>query len=416
MLKQVRGTKDIIGDEYKKTKFINDTTYKIATHYYGFTPIETPILEYTEVFTRTLGQDSDIINKEMYTFFDKSDNSITLRPEFTSAIARAFITNNLTQEPLPLKLISQGPVFRYERPQKGRQRQFNQINCEILGSPEYIADIEIISLAINILCALKIRDKVQLELNSIGDEESYTNYRQALICYLTKYKEQLSQDSQHRLLSNPLRILDSKCESDQNILKNAPKISDYYNEYSELFFSQLKKGLDDLSIEYVINPHLVRGLDYYCHTTFEFTTDKLGAQSTLLAGGRYNKLIAQMGGKDTPSVGFAGGVERISALVDPLHHITSKIISIIPIGEDAIKKSIVLSHGLRNNNIAINLRTKGNLSKRLKQSHESSAVIIIGEYELKNNLLTLKNMKEGTQKYVSYSSILESIQRLLNTL
>ncbi|MBQ4875020.1 MAG: histidine--tRNA ligase [Rickettsiaceae bacterium H1] len=411
MLKQVRGTKDLIADEYRKIKYIYDTAYKIADNY-GFTPIETPIIEYSEVFTKTLGEVSDIITKEMYTFLDKNENNLTLRPEFTAAIARAFITNHLEQLPSPLKLICHGPLFRYERPQKGRQRQFNQINCEILGEGDYLADIEAISLAVNLLKALKIENKVKLELNSLGDEESYNDYRTVLTLYLEKYKDQLSIYSQKRLTTNPLRILDSKDESDKAILKDAPKIYNYYSNYSVDFFSKVKNGLDQLDIKYTINPHLVRGLDYYSHTTFEFTTDRLEAQNAVIAGGRYDKLIEIMGGKNTPAIGFAAGIERISELTEEIKY-TEKIISIIPMGEEAINKGIILAHRLRSNGITIHLLSKGNLNKRLKKSETSVAAIIIGEKELKNNQLTLKNMKLNTQKQCKDSEILAEIGRIL---
>ena len=412
MLRQVRGTKDLIANEYKKIKHIYDITYKVASNY-GFIPIETPIIEYTEVFTKTLGENSDIITKEMYTFFDRNKNSLTLRPEFTASIARAFITNNLDQLSSPLKFVCHGPVFRYERPQRGRQRQFNQINCEFLGEADSLADIEIISLAINIIKALKIEHKVRLELNSLGDEESYTNYKNVLISYLDKYKDKLSPDSQKRLINNPLRILDSKNESDQRILENAPKIYNYYNNYSDDFFAKVRNGLDNLSIEYKINPLLVRGLDYYSHTTFEFITNELGAQNAVIAGGRYDKLIEQMGGRQTSAVGFAGGVERISELMDEMIY-EDKIISIIPIGNQAITVGMKLSHNLRSSGITINFLSKENLSKRFKKSQNSVAVIIIGEQELANNQVTLKEMKSGDQKQINYNDVLESVHLILD--
>ncbi len=411
MLKQVRGTQDIIDKDYKKIKHICDVAYKVASNY-GFTLIETPIIEYTEVFTRTLGQDSDIITKEMYTFTDKNGSSVTLRPEFTASIARAFITNNLEQLPSPLKLFCSGPLFRYERPQKGRQRQFNQVNFEILGEESYIADVEVISLAYNFLSALGICDKLVLELNSLGDKESYSNYHKALKLYLLDYKEKLSEDSKKRLFTNPLRILDSKDESDRLILQNAPKIDDYYNTHSQDFFTKIKENLDSLKIKYTINQHLVRGLDYYCHTTFEFVTKKLGSHSAILAGGRYDKLIEQMGGKKTPAIGFAGGIERISELISPIIE-KKQIFSIIPISEKEIKFSMILAHQLRRNNINVNLITRGNLQKRLKKSENNYGVIIIGAQEVQNNQVTLKNMQTGTQKSVDAFNIITAIKDML---
>ena len=412
MLRQVKGTKDIIDNDYHKMQHIWDTAYKVSDNY-GFKKIATPIFEHTEVFTKTLGSDSDIITKEMYTFTDKGENSITLRPEFTAAIARSFITNSLVQMPSPLKLICHGPLFRYERPQQGRLRQFHQVNCEVIGDSEHSADIEIISLAVNFLKALGIENKITLELNSLGDQQSYQDYRQALIAYFSSYQNDLSAESQKKLITNPLRILDSKDQTDQDLIKNAPKIADYYNSPSADFFSKVKEGLDAIGIHYVINPYLVRGLDYYCHTTFEFTTTELGAQSAVIAGGRYDTLIKNMGGQDTPAIGFAGGIERLSALTELEEQIHTELISIISIDVGAITLAMKLAHVLRRNNITINLMLKGNLKKRMKKAETSKAVIFIGAQEMQCSMVTIKNMNTGQQEQVNYDNILNKIQVIL---
>ncbi len=409
MLKQVRGTRDLIGGELNKVTQIYRKVYRVANNY-GFSQIETPVIEYADVFVKNLGNDSDVVMKEMYTFIDKSNNTLALRPEFTAPVCRAFITNNLQQRASPLKLICHGPLFRYERPQKGRQRQFHQVNCEIIGEESYLADVEAISLAVNMLKALNIERKVQLELNSLGDEQSYNSYRKALVDYLESHRGDLSSLSQERLVTNPLRILDTKEEGDRRILAGAPIIQDYYNEESEEFFSQVKLGLDAMGIVYKINPLLVRGLDYYSHTTFEFTTNELGAQNAVIAGGRYDRLIQQMGGGKIPAVGFAGGVERISELMDDVD-VVSTVVALIPIGEAALMVGLKVAHQLRADGIVVNLFGKGNVKKRFKKAEGSVAAVIIGEQEIESNQLTVKDMSSGSEIKVGYDELLPELKK-----
>ena len=282
---------------------------------YGYAEVATPIFEFTEVFARTLGETSDVVTKEMYSFTDRGGEALTLRPEYTAGVARAFISGALGQN-LPVKLFCSGPMFRYERPQKGRLRQFHQIDVEVIGAPEPLADVEVIALGAQILRALGLAEHVRLELNTLGDPESRQAYRDRLVGYLSAYRDRLSPDSQARLERNPLRILDSKDEGDREILKGAPTLDASLNEASKAFFAGVRAGLDALGIAYAINPMLVRGLDYYTHTAFEFTTDRLGAQGAVLAGGRYDGLVAAMGGPDTPGIGWAAGVERLAMLLD----------------------------------------------------------------------------------------------------
>ena len=282
-LQPVRGTHDIMGDQARTFRFIQQTFQEIATRF-GHREISTPIFEFTEVFKRTLGETSDVVSKEMYSFEDRGGESLTLRPEYTAGIARAFISNGL-QQSLPCKFFGYGPMFRYERPQKGRMRQFHQIDVEILGVPEPQADIEVLSIAVTLLTELNLMDDITLELNSLGDRESRDAYRDALVTYFTAHKDKLSKDSLARLEKNPMRILDSKDEGDQVLVATAPRISDYYNDATKVFFDEVRAGLDALGIVYTINERLVRGLDYYSHTAFEFITKKLGAQGTVLAVG-----------------------------------------------------------------------------------------------------------------------------------
>lgn len=394
----VRGTKDILFDEWYKFKHIQKIANEISS-LYGFLPAETPIFEYTEVFTKTLGDTSDIITKEMYSFDDKGGKSITLRPEFTAAIVRLLIEKKLQ---LPVKLFSTGPAFRYERPQKGRQRQFHQINFEVFGIKDSKADVELITLAQHLLTEFDIDKNVRLEINSLGDSETIINYRKALISYFEKYKNDLSEDSQNRLTKNPLRILDSKNEKDKEIILGAPKISDYYTKESSYFFDQILNGLQTLGISYTINNKLVRGLDYYCHTVFEFVTEDLGSQGAIFAGGRYDNLVSLMGGKDTPAVGFAGGIERIMELINYSQK-EERPICLIPIGKEAEDHTLILANELRRNGLHINYEHSGTLKTRMKKANQANAktALIFGDEELSNKKIKIKNMDTGEEKLVS---------------
>lgn len=408
-LQPARGTKDILPDEFRQVEHVIHEARNVASAY-GFEPIATPIFEFTEVYKRTLGDVSDIVSKEMYSFEDRGGESITLRPEFTAGIARAFISNGLTQH-LPLKLFSTGPLFRYERPQKGRQRQFHQINFEMLGVAEPLADAEVISMAARILEKLGLSDKVQLELNSLGDKASRDAYREALVKYFSSYKSNLSEDSLKRLESNPLRILDSKDEGDKAVVKDAPLIGEYYSEEAKQFFATVCEQLDRVNVTYQVNPHLVRGLDYYCHTAFEFTTAHLGSQNAVLAGGRYDNLIEMMGGPSTPAVGFAGGVERLVALVEAQVPKARPVV-VVPIGEAAEKQAIAIADKLRAASIYTELGASGNMSKRLKKASKMNAVaaIIFGEDEVKAGVVKLKMLDSSDEQTVSLTA---AIQRLV---
>ncbi len=312
-LQPVRGTHDILPEEIRRHRHICETGRRVA-ELYGYQEFATPIFEFSEVFTHTLGTSSDIVTKEMYSFVDRNGDELTLRPEGTAGIVRALVSEGLSQH-LPLKIFYQGPMFRHERPQKGRLRQFHQIGVELLGVGESTGDIEIIALAAQTLAELGVLEATVLELNSIGDIESRTAFRKALVEYLDDYRKELSEDSRMRLDRNPLRILDSKDAKDRKILEKAPLLPDYLNAESTDAFSTICAGLDELGVAYERNPRLVRGLDYYCHTAFEFTAKTLGAQATVLAGGRYNGLVAAMGGTETPGPGWAAGVDRIAMLL-----------------------------------------------------------------------------------------------------
>lgn len=418
-LQSVRGTQDFIGKEAYKFNYIIDVARKIAG-LYGFEDIATPIFEFTEVFKRTLGEMSDVVNKEMYTFEDKGGESITLRPEFTAGIARAFTSNGLQQN-LPLRLFSSGPVFRYERPQKGRFRQFHQINFEWLGGSGTASDVQTILLAIQVLDNLGILNKVRLDINTLGDRESRENYTEKLIKYLTEHKEKLSEDSRKRLEKNPLRILDSKDEGDRSIISNAPVMYDSLNKFSRDYFDEVVCEIKHMSagvfnIRLEPNYKIVRGLDYYSHTVFEFVdiSGGLGSQSTVMAGGRYDGLIKQMGGPETPAIGFAAGIERLMLML-PEGAVTYNH-PVAVIAEDTVAArflAVQLATKLRTrsadkeyklDDCAVEIFVYNNLRKGLEKAHKikASHAIIIGSNELEAKKLQLKNLNNSDQKSLSF--------------
>ncbi len=403
--RSIRGMRDLFGQNFHAHEYIVKTSKELS-EIYGYEGFATPLLEYTKVFDRTLGDSSDVVSKEMYDFLDKSGNSVALRPEFTAGIVRAIISNNLQQN-IPLKLFSHGPVFRYDRPQAGRQRQFHQINCEYIGANTPYSDAELIKLAQHILTEIGIINDITLEINSLGCQESRTAYQGALVNYFNKYKNELSEDSQKRLLkNNALRILDSKILKDQEIASTAPIITDYYTKRSKTYFDQTLEKLDILNINYKINTRLARGLDYYCHTAFEFTTKKLGAQATVLAGGRYDYLFKLMGGADIPAIGFAGGIERLAMMIN--HKIKSKaMICVIPIGEECINYTVKFTDYLRQNNLPTLLMLKGKIQKRIENALKSGAhyIVFAGEDEMKNNKFKLKILTSKEEKTMSKEEI-----------
>jgi histidyl-tRNA synthetase len=314
-LQPARGTQDLLPEMARRHRRVSDSARSLA-ELYGFAEIATPIFEFTEVFARPIGEHTDIVAKEMYTFTDRGGEEVTLRPENTAGVVRAVLSNALTQS-TPLKFFYSGPMFRYERPQKGRFRQFHQIGVELLGVAQPQADIEVIALGQRILGALGIADKVVLELNTLGDPESRAAYRDALVAYFAARLSELSEDSRRRLERNPLRILDSKDPGDQRLAAEAPDFSEYLNEASRDFFARVRDGLDALGITYRLNPRLVRGLDYYTHTAFEFVTSELGAQGTVIGGGRYDGLVELMGGPALSGVGWAPRIEGLGKPIAP---------------------------------------------------------------------------------------------------
>jgi histidyl-tRNA synthetase len=410
-LQPVRGTHDLLFDDAERHRRIETTALEIAERY-GFREIATPIFEFTEVFARTLGETSDIVTKEMYTFETKGGESITLRPEGTAGIARAFISGGLSQL-TPLKVFYRGPMFRHERPQKGRQRQFHQIGVELIGVAGPQADVESIALGHHVLAGLNLNADVTLELNTLGDAESRSNYRAALVEYLTAKKNNLSEESRERLSRNPLRILDSKDPGDREALVGAPQLTDHLNDESRKFFSAVQEGLARLGISFVLNPTLVRGLDYYGHTAFEFTTNALGSQGTVLAGGRYDTLIEQMGGPATPGIGWAAGIERLAMLL-PTQARARRLIAIIPMSDEQEPVAQILAHTLRYAGFAVDAGYSGNVGKRMKRADkiDAAVAVIVGSDEVESESVTVRNLENGEQKTVKQTQLVQHLNFL----
>lgn len=403
-VRPVRGTRDFLPDDSRLRQRIEATALRMA-ELYGFGEIATPIFEFTEVFARTLGEASDIVAKEMYTFADRGGESLTLRPEGTAAVVRAFISNGLAQQ-IPLKLFYRGPMFRYERPQKGRLRQFHQIGVEVLGAAGPLADAETIALGHHILDALGVAGKVVLEINSLGDAESRAAYRDVLVAYFSAHREKLSPDSVVRLERNPLRILDSKDEGDRAIIAGAPELRDSFNDASRQFFDDLLALLTAVGVPYRVNSRLVRGLDYYCHTAFEFVTDALGAQGTVMAGGRYDGLVAEMGGPSTPGIGWAAGVERLMMLLEGTEA-PARPIALIPVEAEQTGIALATARQLRDAGFTVDIGFAGGMGKRMKRADKlnARAAVILGETEVASGSATVRDLDQGTQAAVAFADL-----------
>jgi len=411
-LQPVRGTHDLLPDQFRRHRHVTDVAAEVAGRY-GYSEMAPPVFEFTEVFARTLGETSDVVTKEMYTFSDRGGDSITLRPEFTAGIARAFMSNGLQHE-APLKYFCQGPLFRYERPQKGRMRQFHQIDIEVIGVPSPQADIEVIAVGAHILDALGVSGDVVINLNTLGDTESRHGYRDKLVEYLSRYRSDLSEDSQDRLERNPLRIFDSKDETDQKIVADAPVLADHLNDESRRFFGEVLEGLELIGIKSEINPRLVRGLDYYCHTAFEFITETLGSQGTVIGGGRYDGLMEFMGGKPTSAVGWAAGIERLAMMVGE-QEATTKPIVVVPVGGENEGPARQLAERLRRAGLAVDMGFSGNVKKRLNRANKTGApaAILLGEDEIAKDVATVRDMVTGEQSEVPLTSLEEHLARYL---
>ena len=403
-LQPVRGTRDLIGEEQRRHAHVVDTARRIAG-LYGFDEWSTPIFEDTRVFSRTLGETSDVVTKEMYSFPDRGGDLLTLRPEGTAAICRALVSNGLTQS-LPQKIFYAGPMFRYERPQKGRYRQFHQIGAELIGASEPLADAEVIALARDVLAGLGIGQSAVLELNTLGDTQSRQDWRAALIAYFHDVRDRLSEESRARLERNPLRILDSKSPADRLLVAESPTIEPYLTDAARGFWDGLRRALDGFGVQYRENPRIVRGLDYYSHTAFEFVTDHLGAQGTVLAGGRYDGLVAEMGGPATPAIGWAGGIERLAMLLaEPPPAPTP--VAVVPMGEAAHESAIRLLQALRTAGIRSEAAYRGNLKRRMERANRIGAdfAVLLGEDEVARGVAQVKALGTGVQDEIALERV-----------
>jgi histidyl-tRNA synthetase len=410
--KRIRGTQDIFGDEQRRFATVLDTFDRVR-RLYCFQRLEIPIFEATGVFARSMGETSDVVSKEMYTFEDRGGDSLTLRPEFTAGIARAYITEGW-QQYAPLKLATSGPVFRYERPQKGRFRQFHQIDAEIIGAAEPAADVELLVLADQLLKELGITEGVTLQLNTLGDAETRDAWRTALVAHFEAHRGELSEDSLARLEKNPLRILDSKDPKDKAVVTYAPGIDDFMSVEAGRFFTSVVRGLDAANVKFERNSRLVRGLDYYRHTAFEFVTDRLGAQGTVLAGGRYDGLIGSLGGPETPGVGWAAGVERLAMLIEePAQPGVDAVV--VPMGEAAAQRATGILADLRRAGVSADMAFRGNMKKRMQKAGGLGAryALILGDDELARDEVTVKSLKSGEQAAMRLSWIPQGMFDLL---
>jgi histidyl-tRNA synthetase len=403
-LQPARGTRDLIGEEYRRHLFVVETARRVAACY-GMEEWATPVFEDTRVFSRSLGDTSDVVMKEMYSFTDRGGDSLTLRPEATAGICRALVSNGLTQA-LPQRVFSTGPMFRYERPQKGRYRQFHQIDVEILGAPEPLADAEVIACGWHVLQALGIAADVTLELNTLGDRASREAYRAALVAYFTAHRDRLSADSLARLERNPLRILDSKDEADRRIIADAPVIGGHLTAAARAFYDRLRRYLDQFAVPFVENPRIVRGLDYYGHTAFEFVTARLGAQGTVMGGGRYEGLVEEMGGPPLPGVGWAAGIERLSMLLAAPPP-PPRLVAVVPVGEAAEAPALALLQRLRAEGIGAEIAYRGTLKRRLERANRiaARAAVILGEAEVARGVVQLKDLASGAQQEVPLAEV-----------
>ncbi|WAL61755.1 histidine--tRNA ligase [Thermocoleostomius sinensis] len=414
-IQAIRGTRDILPEEVGYWQRVE----AVAREIFGraaYREIRTPIFEQTDLFERGVGEATDIVSKEMYTFVDRGDRSLTLRPENTAGAVRAYIEHHLYAQGGVQRLWYLGPMFRYERPQAGRQRQFHQVGVEVLGSADPRADAEVIAIATDLLKTLGLKD-LRLEFNSIGDRGDRQQYREALVNYLTPYKQDLDADSQDRLMRNPLRILDSKDAKTQTILQDAPSILDHLNPESQQRFERVQQLLTELGIPYNVNPKLVRGLDYYTHTVFEIQSDDLGSQATVCAGGRYDGLVTELGGPDTPAVGWASGLERLILLLQQLSSPSAAPLDfyLVSKGDRAEAQALKLAQLLRQQGFSVELDLSGSaFGKQFKRADRSGAIacLILGDAEAESQTVQLKWLASGQQEALMQAELLTQADQL----
>jgi histidyl-tRNA synthetase len=406
---RVRGTQDIWGEDADRFQAVV-AAFDRVRRLYGFGRVEMPVFESTAVFARSIGETTDIVSKEMYSFEDRGGDSLTLRPEFTAGICRAYLSEGWQQH-APVKLATHGPAFRYERPQKGRYRQFHQLDAEIIGAGEPAADVEIIAMGAQLIAELGIGGRVDLKLNTLGDPATRDSWRGALVEYFQDHRDGLSTESRLRLEKNPLRILDSKEQQDRPIVEASPVVDDFLTPEASDYFGKVTSGLDAAGIVWKRDPRLVRGLDYYRHTAFEFVTGDLGAQSAVIAGGRYDGLIESLGGAHTPAVGWAAGIERLGMLIE-LPGRAGVDAALVPLGEAAEQAAVGIAAQLRRSGIACEMAYKGNMKRRMQKADASGArfAVILGDDELARGEAAVKDLRSGEQRSVPIDRLAEVLQ------
>ena len=402
----VRGTQSLLGEDADRFHAVI-AAFNRVRRLFGFQRVEVPIIEATQVFARSIGETTDVVSKEMYTFEDRSGDSITLRPELTAGICRAYLSEGWQQH-APLKVASWGPAFRYERPQKGRFRQFHQLDAEIIGAAEAQADVEILSFGAQLLDELGIGDGVTLKLNTLGDSASREAWRAQLIEYFSG--QDISPESRERLTRNPLRVLDSKDPRDQAAVAGAPEMQ--LTAEAEDFFGKVRDGLDAAGVAYQLDPHLVRGLDYYRHTAFEFVTDRLGAQGAVIAGGRYDGLMESLGGPHTPAIGWAAGIERLGMLIEAPEFERPDVV-LVPMGERAELVAVRLLSDLRGAGVSADMAFRGNMKKRMARADAAGArhAVIIGDAEVEAAAAQVKELKSGEQRPVPFRLLAKTFRQ-----
>ena len=399
----VRGTQSLLHEDADRLAAVVAAFDKVR-RLYGFKRVEVPTIEHTAVFARTIGETTDVVSKEMYSFEDRGGEGITLRPEFTAGICRAYLSEGWQQH-APIKVATSGSAFRYERPQKGRFREFHQLDAEIIGAGEPQADVELLGFADQLLKELGITGTI-LKLNTLGDPETRAAWRDALYEHFKSHASALSEDSQARLDRNPLRILDSKAHQDWPVVDSAPTVDEFLTSEAADFFGRVTSGLDAAGIAWERAPRLVRGLDYYRHTSFEFITDRLGAQGTVLAGGRYDGLIEALGGPHTPAVGWAAGIERLAMMIDA-PTAEKPMAVVVPLGERAEAAGQRLVADLRRAGVSADMAYRGNMKKRLSRANDAGAsyALIIGDDELDRGEAQLKDLRSGEQRSVALDEV-----------
>ena len=410
LIKAVRGTKDIIGEEAKKYIYISNVAQKMFENYnYNF--VKTPIFEETELFKRGIGEATDVVEKEMYTFKDRGDRSLTLRPENTASMVRCYLENSLYAKEDVSRFYYIGSMFRYERPQAGRQREFNQIGVEVFGEKSPILDAEVIAMGYNLLKQLGITD-LEVKINSVGSKESRTIYREKLIEHFQSHIDDMCGDCKDRINRNPLRLLDCKVDSGKDYYKSAPSIIDYLFEDERKHYEEVKKYLTIFGVKFTEDPTLVRGLDYYSSTVFEIVTNKLGSQGTVLGGGRYDNLLKELGDKDIPAVGFAAGVERVMMLLEDYPK-NNPDVYVAWLGENTIEQAMNITENLRKNNLKVHIdfSSKG-MKAHMKKADRLSVryCVIIGEDELNKGVVLIKDFLTREQKEIVFENIIKEIK------